>query len=251
MKSFVSIFKSSAFKIALLVGLCLTSLLIILAMLLGNESGNFVFQVEDGDIEKSISITENLEGEYYSRLVAEGQKSWLDTTLGKFLGGDGKDPTDAYNIQYNKLVELTSVPGRQVIDNYLYIYTFYIVNTGSSVLDLSIQMNMSNITKGLDGAIRILTFNEADTQINIYQKKDEETVVYPNYYISQPKTFASSSRVYSEEAFVRTSENGSKNYIKYSVLFWLEGNDPDCVNEGPKSVAGGTIKFNVDIKVKS
>lgn len=245
---YVSLFKNKAFRATLMVGLFITSALIILAMLLGNESGNFVFQVQEGEIEKSISITEDLNGEYVSRLEAEGQKSWLDTTIGKFLGSEN------YDSQYAKLKELTSDTGRRVIDNYLYIYSFYIVNTGSGVLDLEIEMNMSNITKGLDGAIRIMTFNEYEglEGINIYQKKDDiDNVQYPSYFISKPKMFSSGNTVYKEDAFVRDGSNNSKNYIKYSILFWLEGNDPDCVNEGEKSVAGGTIKFNVDIKVKS
>lgn len=242
-KSFVSLFKSKAFRIALMTGLFLTSLLIILAMLLGNQSGNFVFQVQDGEIEKSVMITEDLDGEYSRRLQAAGQKEWQDTTLGDFLG-------KSYDEQYATLKDLTTESGRTVIGNYLYIYSFYIVNTGSGALNLEIEMNMSNITKGLDGAIRILTFNESDTQINIYQKQDEEETSYPNYAISRPKLFESGSKVYTEEAFVRDGQNGSSNYIKYSIMFWLEGYDPDCVNFGEKSVARGTIKFGVNIKVK-
>lgn len=243
MKSFVSLFKSKAFRITLMIGLFLTSLLIILAMLLGNQSGNFVFQVQDGEIEKSVMITENLDGEYSRRLQAAGQKEWQDTTLGDFLGR-------SYDEQYTTLKQLTADSGRTVIGNYLYIYSFYIVNTGSGALNLEIEMNMSNITRGLDGAIRILTFNESDTQINIYQKQDEEETSYPHYAISRPKVFESSSKVYTEEAFVRDGQNGSSNYIKYSIMFWLEGYDPDCVNFGEKSVARGTIKFGVNIKVK-
>ena len=34
-------------------------------------------------------------------------------------------------------------------------------------------------------------------------------------------------------------------YIKYSVLFWLEGNDPDCVD----SILGGTVKFSLKLSI--
>ena len=59
MKSFVTIFRSKAFMFTLMIGLFLTSFLIIVAMLLGNQSGNFVIQVENGDVNKSISITDD------------------------------------------------------------------------------------------------------------------------------------------------------------------------------------------------
>ena len=58
MKKFISVFKSKSFKWILLLTLLVTSILIILVMLLGTQSGNFVVKVESGDANKSIAITD-------------------------------------------------------------------------------------------------------------------------------------------------------------------------------------------------
>lgn len=246
--NFVRLFKNKAFRFTVMVGLLLTSVLIIVAMLLGNESGNFVFQVQEGEIDKSISITEDVEsGELTNRLIAEGQKNWVDTTVTHFLG-------DNYQAQYTSLQNLTSKGGRNVLfdaeeQGYVYAYTFYIVNTGSSLMELEIEMTMSNITKGMDNAIRVLTFNENETDVNIYQKADKEEVTYPGYYLKRPTNFINSNTVYVEDVFLQSNSgaNNNKNYLKYSVLVWLEGYDPECTND----IMGGTIKFAVNIRVKN
>ena len=69
---FVSLFKKKAFKIALLIALFLTSVLIALAMLLGREAGTFVIRVQDGDLKKSIAISvgdPTDESKYTSKLI--------------------------------------------------------------------------------------------------------------------------------------------------------------------------------------
>lgn len=245
---FVKLFKSKMFQFTLMVGLLITSALIILAMLLGNESGNFVFQVQEGEIDKSISITDDLEsGLLTNRLIAEGQKNWVDTTVTHFLG-------DNYQEQYTTLQTLTSTGGRNVLfdseqQGYVYAYTFYIVNTGAGLMELEIEMKMSNITKGMDNAIRVLTFNENEANVNIYQKADQQEVLYPGYYLKRPTNFIDGNTVYKEDVFLQsTGDNiNNKNYLKYSVLVWLEGHDPECVND----IMGGTIKFAVNIRVKN
>lgn len=243
---FVKLAKNKAFQFTLMVGLLITSLLIILAMLLGNESGNFVFQVQEGEIDKSISITDDLEnGELTNRLIAEGQKNWVDTTVTHFLG-------DNYQSQYTALQSLTSKGGRNVLfdaeeQGYVYAYTFYIVNTGSSLMELEIEMSMSNITKGMDNAIRVMTFNENEANVNIYQKADKQEQQYPGYYLKRPTNFVSNNTVYNEDVFLQASSGSNRNYLKYSVLVWLEGNDPECTND----IMGGTIKFAVNIRVKN
>ena len=37
----------------------------------------------------------------------------------------------------------------------------------------------------------------------------------------------------------------SKDKDKYTVVIWLEGNDPDCVDD----IIGGTLKLSMDFKI--
>ena len=223
-----------------MVGLFLTSVLIILAMLLGNESGNFVIQVESGDVEKSVGVTENIEDNVYpNKLVVKGMNGISDNTPLYFLG-------NSYEEQLLKLKELTEHPGRKVLDDNLYIYTFYIVNTGSTALNIEIDMTTSNVTKEMDKAVRIMTYNQTDEEVHIYQKEDEvPDVKYDKYFISGTESFVSDKRVYHEKAIIKSGTTEKREYIKYSVLFWLEGQDPECID----NIKEGTIKFAMNIKV--
>ena len=38
-------------------------------------------------------------------------------------------------------------------------------------------------------------------------------------------------------------EPGDKD--KYTIVIWLEGNDPDCIDD----IIGGTIKFGMDFSI--
>lgn len=237
---FVSLFKNKAFRTTLMIGLFLTSVLIILAMLLGNESGNFVIQVESGDVEKSIGVTENIDDNVYpNKLIVKGMNGISDNTPLYFLG-------NSYDEQLASLKELTAEPGRKVIDDNLYVYTFYIVNTGNGALNIEIDMTASNVTKGMDEAVRIMTYNETDEEIHIYQKEDTvSNVQYDKYFISGTESFISDNRVYHEEAILKSGTTENREYIKYSILFWLEGQDPECIDD----IKEGTIKFAINIKV--
>lgn len=236
---FVSLFKNRAFQTAMLIGLFLTSVLIIVAMLLGNESGNFVIQVESGDIEKSIGITENLEENVYpKKITVQGMKGISDNTPAYFLGNN-------YQEQLTTLKTLTAEPGRKVFNENLYVYTFYVVNTGNGALNIEFSMKISNITRNMDAAVRVMTYNETDEIINIYQKRDTVDVNYEKYFIQGTTEFLNENTAYSERAVIRSGTVEEKGYVKYSVLYWLEGQDPECVDD----IKEGTIKFGLDVKV--
>ena len=46
---------------------------------------------------------------------------------------------------------------------------------------------------------------------------------------------------------MRTQKEGfePKDRDKYTVVIWLEGNDPDCLD----NIIGGTIKFNMNFHI--
>lgn len=241
-KRVVSLFKNRAFLATLVIGLFITSVLIISAMMLGQESGNFVVRIDNEQISRTIALTEKDpedESSYVTRLTTSGIGSFHDNTLTYFM----KD--------INDLKELTKVPGVNDSDASLYCYTFYIVNTSKSAFSINIQMNYSSISKNLDQAIRVLTYNESTESVHIYQKEDQNEYDYINgdsKYMYQPENFLNNSVAYYESMNLGqgTEHDGNPKYVKYSVLFWLEGYDPDC-NE---SILGGAIKFDLDISVQ-
>jgi len=240
MKKFISIFKSKSFKWILLLTLLVTSILIILVMLLGNQSGNFVVKVESGDANKSIAITDSYEDRVYTnKLVANGIEGMTNTTPRWFLDGDTEEE------QNIGLKKLTTELGNTIDDSTAYIYTFLIVNTGNNAVSINLEMNVSNTSNGVDDAIRVMSYNDDSESINIYQKADVNDTVYA-YYPAQPTLFLSENVVYNESVTVLpTTDPEHPSFIKYSVIFWLEGQDPECT----EAIFNGTIKFSLKCSV--
>ena len=165
---FISLFRSKSFKRIMAVALLITSILIVLIMLLGNQSGNFVVKVESGDASKSIAITDDYEDRVYTnKLVANGIEGMTNTTPRWFLDGD---TSEEQNIG---LKELTKDLGNVIDDSTAYIYTFLIVNTGSNAVSINLEMTVSNISNGVDEAVRVMIYLNGER--TVYDKKNSLT----------------------------------------------------------------------------
>ena len=137
---------------------------------------------------------------------------------------------------------------KELVD--LYCYTFYVANTGDSIVNIEFEMNIAQVTKGLDKAIRVMSFNQKTGKYTIYQAIDEPDWEYPSYEsIGQPKMFKDDRIVYTEQDYLLPMSPGNLNeegsYIKYSVFVWVEGWDPQCTEDLYRS----TIQFELTIKV--
>ncbi len=265
-KKIVSLFKGKAFKIALLVALFLTSTLIALAMLLGREAGTFVIRVQEGDLEKSIAICEGANGvpgdKLTSKLSAPGVSGFTDYSPEYFLQARYQE-LDRIQAEEKPLYTVGNFSGASKMPESdskldgsvgccLYVYTFYIVNTGTGAVGIKVRMDYSNVTKGLDKCIRVMTYAKDNQTVDpqIYQRADDNKINYPNYII-QPTEFAEindsngSGIIFDDQSYSINYEEGS-NFLAYSIFFWIEGNDPDESIE----IFGSTINFSVNIQVE-
>ena len=156
MKS-VSIFKKPVVLIGLLGIFFFLSLVIVLALFMGQDAGNFVVQVEDGTVKKTVKITESLENpEFRTRLEGTGYLNLSDTTYTMF---DDK-------------IESFTANGGDFVDEgaCVYAYTFYIVNDNEEALDIKATLSYSNVTRDLDKAIRVMTVSSKNDK-TVYQAK--------------------------------------------------------------------------------
>ncbi len=258
----VSLFKGKAFKIALLAALFLTSLVIALAMLLGREAGTFVIRVQDGDLNKSIAITidkPDNKGSFTSKLSAPGVSGFTDYSPEYFLEA-GYEELDRIQEEYPGLYTVGDFAGatrnhendaklENSVGCCLYVYTFYIVNTGVGQAGVNVIMNYDKVTKGLDNCIRIMTYAKDyyTSDPKIYQKPDSQNVEYDKYIINPTpfKTINESSGVIFDDQHYNIDFQEGSNYMGYSIFFWIEGNDPDETKE----IFGSTINFSVYISV--
>ena len=97
-------------------------------------------------------------------------------------------------------------------------------------------MNIENVTKGVDEAVRIAVY-----------KNGEKTVYGKTKSSGMGKESDCDSEFLSSSVVMRTSGDKfkAKDKDKYTVVIWLEGNDPDCVD----AIIGGTLKLSMSFKI--
>ena len=260
MPRIVSLFRSRSFKIALAFILFVAATLIILAMMLGNEAGQFVIRVQSGTADKSIAISDSDDylnkDNQKSTLVVSGIDNMYDYSPGYFLQSG-----------YQKLNEYSNKLGVTVVDGSLYVYTFYIVNTSAagSAVGVNVSLSYSDVTNHCDEIVRVLTYYQSYNvqDPKVYQKPDDLTKLglaeapFYDEYILKPIAFQNSTSttggvVFDNQA-IHIGAGSGQNFVKYSIFFWLEGNDPDSEyyqhDGNANDLFGGTIKFKLDIIV--
>lgn len=117
-------------------------------------------------------------------------------------------------------------------DNYI-AYTFYVGNEGERTIHYWYQINILDVIKNVDEAIRIMVYENGKQ--TIYAKKNSMT----------NQNEKGTTAFYSEDiAVLKERKNFRPNDIdKYTIVIYLEGDDPDCVD----AIIGGEIKLNMKV----
>lgn len=251
MKTIVSLFHNKVFKFGLLFALFVTAALIAIAMILGKESGYFTIRVQNGDALKSIALS----------LDPDNEKDYTTGLDAKAIDDfDQTSPAYLFANQFAKIGELHRERGDISFDK-TYGYSFYIVNTTSNFQDVTVRLKLT-MTKddGLSKAIRVMTYYEESGVQNfrVYQMTDDTATTYTAYSMIDARNArkyfnAGDSLVFDTNSVgdnsnenIHISGKGA-NYIKYTILFWLEGDDPDC-NE---DILGKSARFQLEADVVS
>lgn len=146
----------------------------------------------------------------------------------------------AEDIQYMDNISINWIPanihdekdGAHNGNNYI-AYTFYIENQGEEVVDYWYTVFIDDVIKDVDEATRIMIFRNDEKKV--YAKVNSET----NEPEKDTKAFFSN-----EIAVLEKRENlKPTEFDKFTVVVWLEGDDPDCVNK----IIGGEIKLHMEI----
>ena len=143
---------------------------------------------------------------------------------------------DMTNISGDDLpANLDNINGAHNGDNYI-AYTFYLINSGNDTVAYEGEMTMDNITLGVDEAIRIAVYINGERTVYGKTKSDgtgKESDCDKEFELSTA---------------VMTTKNdnfkpGAKD--KFTIVVWLEGNDPDCLD----NIIGGTMKLGMNFKI--
>ena len=126
----------------------------------------------------------------------------------------------------------TQAVGTHNGDNY-YAYTFFLVNAGDEIINYWYEVDIEDTLLNLDEAIRVMIFRNGEktvyAKLNSSTKKPEEGT----------KAFFKTGIPVLEE--VRNFSPKDKD--RFTVVVWIEGDDPDCNNE----LIGGGIKMSMKI----
>lgn len=206
--------------IALLIGLLVAIIAIVyIISYFYDKFGSFTVKVNKYDMARQgLTLSETPE---YDHTVSElNAKIVYDMT--NISGEDIPDNIDMVNGSHNG-------------QNYI-AYTFYVINGGSDTLSYEGELYIENATKNVDDAIRVAVYQNGEKKL--YGKTKSN---------GGGKESDCDEEFLSSEVVMRAQKKGfaPKDRDKYTVVIWLEGNDPDCVD----AIIGGTIKFQMDFKI--
>ena len=192
-----------------------TLLIFMLAATLFNETGSFTISFiprdKDGDV--SISLSESPEFAEPTVMLDANGVVQMTNISGDWLPAD-----------------LDEIDGSHNGDNYI-AYTFYAKNVGDEACVLKEEFKLESSVRGADEAIRIRLYKNGKQ--TTYAKINAEGI--PEYG-TQP--FESD-----EIAFSATDDSfASGQTNKYTLVIWLEGDDPECLD----NIKGGNVKMSMN-----
>ncbi len=116
--------------------------------------------------------------------------------------------------------------------NYI-AYTFYAENMGQDTINYWTEIKIDDVVRDVDEAIRVMVFKNGERVI--YAKNSRET--------GQPEP-DTVSFIDKDTVMRNVTENFKVGDIdKYTVVIWVEGDDPECTNE----LIGGEIKMHMTL----
>lgn len=139
---------------------------------------------------------------------------------------------DATNISIDDLPEdIDNLDGSHNGKNYM-AYTYYVRNAGKEDLGYKASITLDSCAKGAEKAVRVAVWRNGERVVYAAPATDggEE---------SGCKNFKSDDVVctYTEKKFL------VGNVDRYTIVIWMEGDDPECVD----SIIGGSVEFSMKI----
>lgn len=115
-------------------------------------------------------------------------------------------------------------------NNYI-AYTFFVKNRGDIVTAYSMNIQILSVVKNVDEAVRVALYTNGEKVV--YAKRNKTT--------NEPEE-GTEAFLTDEQIMYSLRENMEpKDIDKYTIVIWLEGDDPDCID----AIIGGELKMNL------
>ncbi len=205
---------------AILAGLLAILLIMYIISMLLTQWGDLVISIGDLNDGKTIMLCESA--------------GFEDGVGVKLDGGVVQEVTNITKAWLPQNLD-TEKDGQHNGENYL-AYTFYLKNTGDADLDYETVMNVTGTSKSADEAIRVM----------IYKNGQEQTYAKGQY---KDREQAETDATKWEDDTVIMHEDSSALAAgavdKFTVVIWVEGNDPECLDP----IRGGFVRANMIFNV--
>lgn len=202
-------------KLSLLLLLLFISAIYLILYVVYNES-SFTIRVDQDMLKSSIFLTEDGSLENKTRSLSANAAEYMDNISVKWISEDVD----------------TEANGSHNGDNY-FAYSFYLVHNGENPIHYWYEINIDDIIKDLDKAIRVMVYHNGVK--TIYAKANGKTQEAEE----GTKKFYSDTTAVLEQR--KNFSPGDKD--RFTIVVWIEGDDPECNNE----LLGGGIKMHMDI----
>ena len=139
--------------------------------------------------------------------------------------------SDGTNIAADDLPNnLDEIDGSHNGKNYV-AYTFYIRNAGKEDLSYNAKLKIASASKGVEKAARV----------RVYRNGEPTTYAAP---AANGGNEAGCENFESDEVVCHLANDAFKvGYVdKYTVVIWLDGDDPECID----NIIGGAVEFAMD-----
>lgn len=148
---------------------------------------------------------------------------------------DTKIDEEITNISVRDLpADLDQIDGAHNGENHV-AYTFYLQNIGQQTVDYEYTLFVSGVTQQLDSAIRIRLYHNG------------EPVTYARTRTDGGGPEPDTTEFFSEQIAVQklVSDFSPKEIDKFTIVIWIEGDDPDCVD----FLIGGKLRVDMSMSV--
>ena len=130
--------------------------------------------------------------------------------------------------------DLDMIDGEHNGENHV-AYTFYLQNAGTQTVDYEYTLFVSGVTQRLDSAIRIRLYHNGEPVTYARTRSDGSG--------PEPDTV----EFFSEQIAVQklVPDFSPEEIDKFTVVIWIEGDDPDCTN----FLIGGKLRVDMSMSV--
>lgn len=182
-----------------------------------NTNGNFTITLDKNAYEEEkLEVSPRKDFEFTTHKLVVENLDYIDNITETWIPADVDNEKD----------------GPHNGNNYM-AYTFYVRNKSNDVLSYSRAIEILAKVKNVDDAVRVKVYLNGESIV--YAKRTPDT----NEPEPGTTPFISDKIVMSE-----TRENFQPGEVdKYTIVIWLEGNDPECIND----IIGGELKMQMNL----